>query len=337
MFGTLTMNAPGKNTLRDPLIEGGIDHQEPNFTANNTIQSWMFHPFDRADAPGALKTLGIAVLTFVGALVNGFFFLMLVDNALKIGASPTTAADIVVRSILIGGVAAVLFFIVKMWTYESLLRHYVYPEIVLGSVVTREIGLFPALAACGILFGGYAAAGGILKAVVTAPEAGLVNGAGVALTTAPKTLLWFGVSFIVFNYLYNMKFHNDDGKRESAYTAARRAAKVTGFAIFAVTVAFANLGLVSYSSGLYVAGVIANGLHLEWAFLVFVPLFASAATGAALYAIFAFLSWGEDKGYGKMKRASGGMNYDDAASRVGGKLNTASSAVRNRKPVQVDF
>lgn len=328
------MNAPGKNTLTDPLIEGGIDHQQPNFTANNTVQSWMFHPFDRPDAPGALKTMGIAVLTFVGALVNGLVFILMLGNALTIGASPTTAADIVIRSVLIGGVAAVMFCIVKMWTYESMLRHYVYPEIALASVVTREIGIFPALASAGVLFGGYASAGGIVKALVTTPAAGLVNGAGVALTTAPKTLLWFGTTFIVFNYLYNMKFHNDDGKRESAYSAARRSAKVTAFAIFAITVAFANLGLVSYSSGLYVSGVIANGANTQWAFLVFVPLFAASATAAVLYAVFAFLAWGEDKGYGKMKRGSGG--FEESNSRVGAKL-SSSSAVRNRKPVTVDF
>lgn len=335
------MQAP---KLRGDRIEGGLEHQGSYPMDRNTDASaWFLYPYNREDIrPGVAQTIHIALLTFVGAVFNGLFFLLTLDNALKAFASPTTAADIVIRSIQVGLVAATLYLIVKMWTYKSEFRHYVYPEIALASIVTKEIGILPALGSAGMLMFGYAMTGLMVRHLITAPEAGLVNGAGVALTASAKGLLWAATTFIVFNYVYNIKFFNDDGKMESSYSATRRAVKTTAMAIFVATVGLGNVGLISYSSGLYVAGVVANGIHYDWPFHVFVPLLASSAGAALLYLIFAGFSWFEGGGrpsWNKMKRTEAGIgSYESESTTTNSTpLLSTSSAVRSRKPVQVTF
>lgn len=347
------MNAPSKRGLRS-TIDGGIDHAKPHiFGGDNTMSSWMIHPFDKSYAPGWLKTVVVAVLTFLGCLVHGWVFHASLQNALVVGTSPTSAADLFIRILLVGIVAGTLYAITKMWTYESTLRTYVYPEITLASVVSREIGLIPAAVSMGIQFCGYLAAGGILKAIITtgAAQANLVNGGGVALSGTPAVLLWFGTTVIVFNYLYNMKFWNNDGRAESQYHASRRSAKSTAVCIFLITIAFGGIGaanqrLVSYTSGLYVTGVIINRLDAGATLNIVLPLLASAATGAVLYGIVALLIYGDERKSGSSGSGSSEgtpMEFAPNAAQVNSSASAYASdsqRVRQRKQqggVQVTY
>lgn len=338
------MNAPSKRGLR-ATIDGGIDHVKPHiFAGDNTLASWMLHPFDKPYAPGWLKTVVVVVLTFLGSLVNGWVFHSALQNALVVGASPTTAADLFIRVLLVAIVAGTLYAITKMWTYESTLRTYVYPEITLASVASREIGLVPAAVSMAIQFCGYLAAGGILKAIITtaAAEANLVNGGGTVLSGTPAILLWFGTTVIVFNYLYNMKFWNNDGRVESQYHASRRSAKATAVCIFLITIAFGGIGaanqrLVSYTSGLYVTGVIINGQDAGVTLNIVLPLLASAATGAVLYGIVALLIWGDERS-GAGRSGSSGSSSGQEMALESAQVNSSASAyasdsarVRQRK------
>lgn len=328
----------GKRGLREN-IGAGMNHAEPNFfdgqgMTSQKVADFFLYPFSSAEAaPSWGKALVTAILTLLACIVNGWVFVIQLQSANVALTSPTTQGDLVIRHIITGLTAALLYLMGRFWTYDSSLRTYVYPEVVLGSVWGLEIGAVPAIVIAGIQFGGYAIAGAILKHFITAPSANLVNGGGAVLGGQASAMVWFASTLIVFNYLYNMKFWNEDGRPEPQHAVTRRAVMLTAAVIFLVTVCFASSGLVAHTSGLYVTGVIVNGQHAGWVKNTILPLFASSTAGGAIYLFIAFLIWlfGERQ----MPVARVKSEVESANDRISASANYASNSsnVRARKPI----
>ena len=334
------MQAPSKSQLKQPLIGAGIEHNDrlPPFGDAN---SWLMYPWVRGnmDAPGPLKTVGIALLTFVGALTNGWIVMTAIGIALNATQSATASADLLVRALIIGLVQGGYFWIVRSWTYDSSLHHYVYPENAFGAFLSHEIGLIPFLGVAGLLFGGYAAAGGILTVFGNTPVIGLVNGAGVGVSASNKAVYWFVGSILCFYYVYNTKFFNNDGGRETSADKYQRTIAVYAAGLVVNVIFLSLISIVTFSSGLYVTAVIAtNGLanhNLDWAFWVFVSFLACPATAALLYYIFYFLDLGEKRGIGKMRRS--GDEYQEMEATSANVSSSTSSAVNRRRGLKCEI
>jgi len=175
----------------------------------------------------------------------------------------------------------------------------------IGTTLTKHraysFGLVQALMYGLFQFGGFLAAGGILKGfgVTSGATASttLMNFAATNVNT--YVMYWFGCSVIAFSFVYNRLFKQES---ETPLATANRTAAVTAIAIFAMTVAFFSLGLNSYSSAIYAAqAIVANGVWPaqfvgdtvnSQAFFVCVDLLAVPATVWVAVIIFVLLLQG---------------------------------------------
>ena len=241
----------------------------------------------------ALRTLMTMIFVFLGSFVYGFVFVFAQSNAATVGT------DLFIRYVLLGLVAAVMFYVTSVWTYYPDLPTIIYPAHSLSLIATGisnpKMGSFGAILALvyGLFqFSGYAAAGGLVKALnVTAT---LQNTAGPVLTqpgsAATYWLYWFGATVIAFSYVFNRLFRQEGESVDR--TANDRGSVAAALAIFGFTVAFHLLGLNSYSSGVYVTqSIVSNGAYpvshagdtvTQWAFYIFVDLLAVPGTVALL-------------------------------------------------------
>jgi hypothetical protein len=255
----------------------------------NGALAWkiLVAPFDDPRTnPGFLATIVVMVLVFLACLINGWLYVIMLS------VNVAAAGDNVLRPILLALVSSGTLYLASLWTYDDRLLTYVYPEFSFVSIPTLRVGFLTACLYGIFQFAGYWAAGGILQAMI-GTVAGLTN---VATSTTSYVLAWFGTFFICVNYIYNMEFKNNGEGRIHQHDRASVAAALS---VFVVTLAFFSLGLVGYSSGLYVTGVWVTGNNQAgaavnpnvnpWAFFVFVPLLASTAAAAALYLIIGFL------------------------------------------------
>lgn len=282
-------------------VEGDIRHEDPalwdtrswsgldtrsQLMGNGFFQTLFWAPFNSESAPGLWSVIGVGLLVYVACLVNGWVITAAYAHALAV------AGDAFIRAILIAAVSASMFYVTQMWTHESMLPTFVYPEHSLAMIATLRIGVVTALGYGVVQFGGYASAGGIVRAL-NGVTPGVTN---VAVSANSYWLYWFGTSVVVFSYLYNAMLRQ--GPVESTTKAHYRASAAAAMAIFAVIVAFYTLGLVHFSSGLYVTGVIVTGANsatfvgdpvTPWAAWVFIALLAASATGALLYVLFGLL------------------------------------------------
>lgn len=293
----VAMRTPKRGLKAVPTVDGDIHHDDPALwrsyeggrMRNGFWSALFWAPFDDAmSAPDLWTTIVVMVLVFLGSLFNGWVLHAAVAHAVAV------AGDAFIRAILLAAVAGSLFYVTQLWTYESKLMTYIYPEMSIAMIPTLRVGIVTAAIYGVFQFGGYAAAGGILRAL-NGVTPGVTN---VATGSDSYVLYWFGGVFIVFNYVYNVMFKQTEG--ESMKKAHRRGSLAAALAIFAITVAFYTLGLVSYSSGLYVTGVIMTGDNsagaggvVPWAFYVFVALLAVPATVGILYVIIGYLTSGD--------------------------------------------
>jgi len=288
----------GLKAAAPSTVDGDIYHENPalwrSYEGNMRMKSgfWstlLWAPFnDPSTAPDLWTTIVVMILVFLGALFNGWVLHAAVSHAVAV------AGDAFIRAILLAAVSGSLFYVTQLWTYESKLMTYVYPEMSIAMVPTLRVGIVTALIYGVFQFAGYAAAGGILRAI-NGVTPGVTN---VATGSDSYVLYWFGGVFIVFNYVYNVMFQQTSA--EGMKKAHRRGSLAAALAIFAITVAFYTLGLVTYSSGLYVTGVIMTGDNsagaggvVPWAFYVFVALLAVPATVGLLYVIIGWLTSGD--------------------------------------------
>lgn len=244
------------------------------------IRAFLFAPFHLEETdPGWLNALVVGILVFLGCLVNGWVLMAAVSHAI------TVAGDEFIRGILIALVSASLFYVTQLWTYDASLQTYVYPEISFAMIPTFKVGLLTAIGYGIFQFGGYAAAGGIQRAIKGVAVATAVNDVS---TLNASVLYWFGATVIVFNYIYNIAFRQ--GKMEGPARQHRRATAATALAIFAITVAFYSLKIFTYSSGLYLTTFLVSGVNANAAFLVCIALLAVPATVSVLYLVIYYLT-----------------------------------------------
>ncbi len=294
-----SMRTPKRGLKSVPTVDGDIHHDDPALwrtyeggkIRDGFWSALFWAPFhDPKTAPDLWTTLVVMILVFLGCLFNGWVLHAAVIHALAV------AGDAFIRTILLASVAGSLFYVTQLWTYESNLMTYIYPEMSMAMIPTLRVGIVTALIYGVFQFAGYAAAGGILRAIRGTTVAGVTN---VATGSDSYWLYWFGGVFIVFNFVYNVMFKQTSG--ESIKKAHRRGSLAAALALFAITVAFGTLGLITYSSGLYVTGVIISGDNsagavsnvVPWAFYVFVGLLAVPATVGLLYLIIGWLTSGD--------------------------------------------
>lgn len=330
--------APSKNQLRQPLIGAGIEHKpvSPEFKDAN---SWFLHPYSSDDYPAPLKSAAIGLLTVIGALSNGWIVVSAISIALS--ATAPTASDVLVRSLIIGLVQGGYFWLIRSLTYDSSLYHYVYPENVFASFMVHEIGLIPCLAIMGLLYAGFAGAGGIMRVFGNAPVIGLVNGAGVKLAGSAKGVYWFVVTLLTFFYIFNTKYHNNDGIKELSAMKYQRTIGVYSVGVIVNVIFLSLINIVTLSSGLYVTAVIATtgvaNHNVDWAFWVFVPLCGSTGAAAFLYYMLYWLGIADNK-WTRTKGTTLAPSYDSKNSgdepmdmKIGAPAYSSSDATRQRR------
>lgn len=285
----------------------------------------------------ALRTLMTMIFVFLGSFVYGFVFVFAQSNAATVGT------DLFIRYVLLGLVAAVMFYVTSVWTYYPDLPTIIYPAHSLSLIATGisnpKMGSFGAILALvyGVFqFSGYAAAGGLVKALnVTAT---LQNTAGPVLTqpgsAATYWLYWFGATVIAFSYVFNRLFRQEGESVDR--TANDRGSVAAALAIFGFTVAFHLLGLNSYSSGVYVTqSIVSNGAYpvshvgdtvVQWAFYIFVDLLAVPGTVALLTIVVYMTYRGADVLEDRYKVDGTKINDNDGGFTVPNNAQVAGSA-----------
>lgn len=262
----------------------------------STAMKLLYAPFDdELTNPGIYRTIVVMLLVYIGALLNGWLYILMLSSSLT-----ATVADIFIRYVLMAAVVAGGLAMCSNWTYEENLQTYIYPEFSFAMIGTFKVGVLTALLYGVFQFGGFLSAGGILHAIL-GTTAGLTN---VANSSNSYILAWFGSSIIIFNYLFNKEFKQRKYASES--DSHTRANNATFWSIFIITAAFFQFGLLTYSSGLYAAGVLVTqdptaiagtaptaDQVMPWAFFIFVPLLASTATAVLLYMIIGWVLSGD--------------------------------------------
>lgn len=266
------------------------------------VWSVILGPLRTVGALFSLTTLFAMLLVFLACLTYGLTFIFAQSNAIVAGT------DAFIRSFLLGLVGASLMYVTSSWTYWDDLPTIVYPAhsiALVGTTLTKHraysFGLVQAMVYGVFQFGGFLAAGGILKGFgVTSGGAASTTLMNFAATnTNTYVMYWFGAAFIAFSFVYNRLFKQEG---ETPITTASRTAAVTSIAVFCMTVAFWSLGLNSYSSGIYAAqAIVANGVWptqfvgdtvISQAFFVCVDLLAVPASVWIAVIIFVILLQG---------------------------------------------
>ena len=285
-------------------FKDGDTFQQENFARQRgsyPLKDYFFFPFSSpAHHPGWLSTVHVGLMVFLGCLLNGWFSLQPLNNAI------TAMTDPFLTALVIGILQGSMFFLASYWTFEEHLPTLVYPEITLASVGTSRLGAVVVLGYLIIQYAAYALAGYFLRLsnggwagpAFTGP-AGLTN---VATTGASYAFYWFGATVITFNWIYNYEFVMRS-ERFRPFKVHFRAALCTGIAIAVLVLAFWTFGLRVFSSGMYITtwvfrntdaagGYTASWVPAPWAFYWFGGLFGGAAAAWILYIIVnIFVSW----------------------------------------------
>lgn len=302
----VAMSTPksGLRNLSNPVYDGPRLEDMESKSIWEVLEAIALGPLRTVGALFSMTTLFAMLLVFLGCLVYGLVFIFAQANAL------TAGTDAFIRSFLLGLVGASLLYVTSSWTYWDDLPTIIYPAhsiALIGTTLTRHrnysFGLVQALLYGVFQFGGFLAAGGILKGFgVTSGGAASTTLMNFAATnTNTYVMYWFGASVIAFSFVYNRLFKQEG---ETPLATANRTAAVTAIAIFCMTVAFFSLGLNSYSSAIYAAqAIVANGVWptqftgdtvISQAFFVAVDLLAVPATVWVAVIVFVMLLQGVD-------------------------------------------
>jgi hypothetical protein len=228
-----------------------------------SLQKFLLAPFHDKQ-PRFASVLITIVMVFLGAMITGWTLV-----GARYAASVAVGEGLYIKTFIIALVSASVFLITSLWTYDPDLPNVVLPEIAMGMVGTSKFGVVTALAYTVVSWGGFLAAGGILKALgaVSTRTAPLIN---YATGTNSYWLYWFGGTVVVFSYIFNFHFKQQGTNRGERMTHAHwRGSLATALAIFlftlgagtgtAPTAPFAGLnGLYTFSSGQYWTGYIIN-------------------------------------------------------------------------------
>lgn len=304
------LNTPKSKLGREviPLSPGLLaglkdgDYLKKEAFARRPYDGWdyIFFPFNKWEkyGPGILSTIHVAVMIFVGSLLNGWLGLQPLANGAVAGANGFF------QSFVVAIIQGSLFFLATYWTYEEYLPTYVYPEIALVSVFSGRLGLVVGLGYCVIQYVAYACAGWILDALNPAlitPDGATINMVVNTPTIISSYWLYmFAIAIICFNWIYNREFvlpqKSGDYRNNHAHEKAAFCSAVT---IGLFIMSFWNLGLRQFSSGMYLSALIFQGIdhnptigpvggYAGSAFFIFVPLLSLVIAGI-LYLVISFL------------------------------------------------
>ena len=309
-------------------------------------QGALFYPLNQKfgdgsenpNKPGWLRFIFTVMAQFVAPLIYVWGFVLVMHFLSTMATSPTTAADLGIRSIIIGLYVGFAYYLIKVITHDTRYRVYVIPGNALASVINKEVGIVTGAVHAGICLAAATTAGVISEMMLGAPlSTGVLNGNGAALTNAvvSKTLFWFSTSAIVSAFVFMHGFWNQDGpdsQAPSPNTVSHMAYIITAGAIGVLTVIFSVVQLVALDSGLSLGGLMATGNHFDAAFWICVSLFAAPGTAVVFYLIKSvFINT-----YVPMVP---GYTYDDKPSAVDlpGISSNAATSARLRKRVNVNL
>ena len=263
-------------------------------------QGALFYPLNEKfgngqtnpNRPGWLRFIFTIMAQFVAPLIYVWGFILVMHFLSSVGTSPTTAADLGIRSIIIGLYVGFGFYLIKLITHDTRYRVYLLPSNALASAINKEVGVVVACVHAGLILAAAVCAGIISKKMLspTAVSLGVLNGAGAVLTNAvvSKTLFWFSTAGITTAFIFMHGFWNQDyagSAPPSPNTISHTAYIVTGGALGVLTVIFSVVQLVALDSSFCLGGILATNNHLNAAYWVCISLFASAGTAVVFYLI----------------------------------------------------
>lgn len=330
----------GLKNMADPVYDG------PEFKRLSTGNEFydlfwtvLLGPFKSASLILSGELFFTMILVFLGSFLNGTIYVM-AQSAMN-----AASTDHVLRSFVLGLIAASVYYATSTWSYYDKFPTVIYPAQALamtGMAFTRKkeetFGFFTAVVYCVFQFAGYLAAGGALRAfAVIDTSTALYN---VAVVNQGYAMYWFGGTVITFSFLFNRLFRQSPGETGGADTATRSNIAASLAFIF-VTIGFYNLGIKSYSSGLFVTQVLAYpslpdtaaslfGV-VPWAFYVFVDLFLVSFTVVLLVIILALVQYAMSSRKGGSKKS-----YEpdmEAAAPVQANMSATSERLKKRIPV----
>lgn len=263
-------------------------------------QGALFYPLNKTfgdqsenkNAPGWLRFIFTIMAQFVAPLIYVWGFLLVLHFLSTLAVSPTTAADLGIRSIIIGLYVGFGYYLIKIITHDTRYRVYLLPSNALASAINKEVGIVVGCVHAGLILAAAVCAGIISKKMLapTAVSTGVLNGAGAALTNAvvSKTLFWFSTSAITCVFIFMHGFWNQDSEGAappSPNAISHMAYIATGGALGVLTVIFSVVQLVALDSSFCLGGILATNNHVNAAYWVCISLFASAGTAVVFYLI----------------------------------------------------
>ena len=271
---------------RDDLPFG----KQVTFTTAASWQAFFFAPFNLQNRPSIATTIGAMLLTFVSCLARGWLLGMAVVSAVASGA------NVMVQALGVAFVSAVLFWVTMNWSWDPVLPTHVSWGMSFASVGTFDLGVLIWLLQSVFILGGYAAAGGIIKAI-TGVQAIEPTGLG----SEAGWLYWIGAALIIFSFTLLRKFvpryenfepfKVRDVRREKVY---QRSLLIAAACVFAFIMAFYQRGFYFFDTGVFITVWIVSTVTVSnWLVYFFVPL-ASAATAILFYYGMQLAHYGSD-------------------------------------------
>lgn len=299
----IAMQTPkrGLKSVGDPIYDGPefkSPFSEPGYVTD-VFWTVLLGPFRTFSAVLTGKLLWTMILVFLGSFLNGAVYVFVQSNANAAGTDP------VLRSLILAIVGSSIYYVTSIWSYYDNLPTVIYPAqsfaMVALAFTRKKEETFAFVTACiyaGFQFLGYCMAGLALRTfAILNTTTPLYN---VSVADQGYWIYWFGGTVIAFSFVFNRLFRQSPPETGGTDTATR-ASTAGALAIIFMTVGFYNLGIKSYSSGLFATQVLAypnlpdtaanvNGV-VPWAFYVFVDLFAVPATVMLLVLVLAFVQY----------------------------------------------
>lgn len=328
----------GLKNMADPVYDG------PEFKRLSTGNEFydlfwtvLLGPFKSASLILSGELFFTMILVFLGSFLNGTIYVM-AQSAMN-----AASTDHVLRSFVLGLIAASVYYATSTWSYYDKFPTVIYPAQALamtGMAFTRKkeetFGFFTAVVYCVFQFAGYLAAGGALRAfAVIDTSTALYN---VAVVNQGYAMYWFGGTVITFSFLFNRLFRQSPGETGGADTATRSNIAASLAFIF-VTIGFYDLGIKSYSSGLFVTQVLAYPAIpdtaaslfgvVPWAYYVFVDLFLVSFTVVLLVIILALVQYAMSSR--TSRNAVPKRDSDSEPAPLQANMSATSERLKNRK------
>ena len=308
------------------IMPDNVGYRRPN-------RSWgmkmLFAPFDQT-SPGDFfrvwffRVLIALVLVAFGVFVNAWTVITFwsQSNIMVLAAATSVGgpAFAMLRNFFVAIIIGAVYYVTTLWTHDTELPVFVWPEFAFMSPLTGNIGLIPAWIGAGVCIAFYVAFGaGLTNLTLQSP---IVN---TATSSQQLALLFVGGFVICTSWLYNVCFSSSARDQKHKHW---RVAKATAIAMIISGVAFVPLTVGTnpptsptpvmpyFSAGLYLAAYMAEptpALIANPAAFTCIPLFASTGGAIVLCLIVYLLLWGGDR-LKENASSSKAADYEEAPS-----------------------